>query len=349
MHGDDEPYGSVQRVEMFNKWPASPQITDNVGIMNRAATQDVRSPVWPVVSRVLHMSAAPSPRDQQVVDILDDWVDRDAPRLDADNDTFYDEAGPVIMDALWRPIANAVMSPVFGSLIGDLDNVRDLDGLEGESYVDKDLRTLLGDPVIGPFNLSYCGLGSLMPCVDSLWQAIHADRRHAHRAAGSGGPEPVAEDRRRRSASCRDCSRTRSPSPTGRRSSRCSSSTGRGSETALDTHEVDEAALRVRVHELHAHPVADVEPLLTTLDATLDRRVEDADPRALGRRAGHDAVELLADAARQETRGRSLPHHPLDLLRAVLLERAFRGERTELVLGVRNLLARRAPRGRGAG
>jgi acyl-homoserine lactone acylase PvdQ len=173
MHGDDEPYGSVQRVEMFNRWPAQPEITDNVGIMNRAATQDVRSPVWPIVSRVLHMSAAPSPRDQQVVDILDDWVDRDAPRLDADADTFYDEPGPVIMDAVWRPIADAVMSPVFGALIPDLDNVRNLDGLEGESYVDKDLRTLLGDPVTGPFNLRYCGLGSLMPCAASLWQAIH--------------------------------------------------------------------------------------------------------------------------------------------------------------------------------
>jgi acyl-homoserine lactone acylase PvdQ len=173
MHGDDEPYGSVHRVELFDRWPARAQITDNVGIMNRAATQDVRSPVWPVVSRVLHMSAAPSPRDQQVVDILDGWVARDAPRLDADADTFYDEPGPVIMDAVWRPIANAVMSSVFGAFIDDLDNVRHLDGLEGESYVDKDLRTLLGDPVKGPFNLSYCGLGSLMPCVASLWQAIH--------------------------------------------------------------------------------------------------------------------------------------------------------------------------------
>jgi hypothetical protein len=59
------------------------------------------------------------------------------------------------------------------SLTADLDNVRSLGGLEGESYVDKDLRTLLGDPVIGPFNLSYCGLGSLSVCSDSLWQAIH--------------------------------------------------------------------------------------------------------------------------------------------------------------------------------
>jgi len=173
MHGDDEPYGSVQRVEMFNRFPPQVQITDNVGIMNRAATQDVRSPVWPVVSRVLRTGTAPTPRDQQIVDLVDDWVGRDAPRLDADNDLLYDEAGPVIMDAIWRPIANAVMTPVFGPLLGDLDNVRSLGGLEGESYVDKDLRTLLGDPVVGPFNLSYCGNGALTACRDSLWQAIH--------------------------------------------------------------------------------------------------------------------------------------------------------------------------------
>src|SRR5262249_28752306 len=173
MHGDDEPYGSVQRVEMFNRFPPAVQITDDVGIMNRAATQDVRSPVWPVVSRVLRTGTALTPRDQQVVDILDDWVGRDAPRLDANADTFYDEPGPVIMDALWRPIASEVMSSVFGALLPDLDNVRSLGGLEGESYVDKDLRTLLGDPVIGRFNLSYCGSGSLPACAASLWQVVH--------------------------------------------------------------------------------------------------------------------------------------------------------------------------------
>ena len=189
MHGDDEPYGSVQRVEMFNRWPASPHITDNVGIMNRAATQDVRSPVWPVVSRVLHMGQAPSPLAQQVVALLDDWVGRDAPRLDADNDTFYDEAGPGIMDAVWRPIASAVMAPVFGPLLGDLDSVRSLGGLEGESYVDKDLRTLLGDPVVGRFNLSYCGAGSLPACETALWQAI--DQTATTLAAQQGQSDPT--------------------------------------------------------------------------------------------------------------------------------------------------------------
>jgi Penicillin amidase len=179
MHGDDEPFGSVHRIELFDQWPRHALLTDNVGIMNRAATEDVRSPVWPIVSRVLHTTGpAPSPRDQTVVDILDDWVSRDAPRLDADGDELYDEPGPVIMDELWRPIAEAVVAPVFGSLIPDLNAVRNLGSLSGESYVDKDLRTLLGDRAQDPFNLSYCGDGSLAECRRSLWDAVHlgADR-----------------------------------------------------------------------------------------------------------------------------------------------------------------------------
>jgi acyl-homoserine lactone acylase PvdQ len=174
MHGDDEPYGSVQRVELFNKWPANPVITDNVGIMNRAATEDVRSPVWPIVSKVLHGGPAPSARDAQVVALLDDWVRRDAPRLDADLDGTYDEAGPTIMDRTWKPIAEAVMAPRFGPLLEDLDDVRGLGGLSGESYVDKDLRTLLGRKVKGEFNLRYCGKGALKACRASLWGAIDA-------------------------------------------------------------------------------------------------------------------------------------------------------------------------------
>jgi acyl-homoserine lactone acylase PvdQ len=189
MHGDDEPYGSVHRVELFDRFPKKARITDNVGIMNRAATEDVRSPVWPVVSRVLRTGPAPNARDQKVVDLLDGWVNRDAPRLDANGDGFYDDAGPVIMDAAWRPIAEAVMTPVFGSLLAALDRVRGLGSLSGESYVDKDLRRLLGDPVAGPFHLRYCGNGSLSACRASLWNAI--DQTANQLAAQQGEPDPA--------------------------------------------------------------------------------------------------------------------------------------------------------------
>lgn len=172
MHGDDEPFGSIQGVELFDRFPRRVRLTDDVSIMNRAATEDVRSPVWPVISRVLRTGPAPSTRDRQVLDLLDDWVRRDAPRLDDDDDGLYDQAGPTIMDAVWTPIAEAVMRPVFGGLIDDLNAVRGLAATPGESYVDKDLRTLLRRPVRGRFNLHYCGGGSLRACRASLWRAI---------------------------------------------------------------------------------------------------------------------------------------------------------------------------------
>ena len=187
MHGDDAPFGSVHRVELFDQWPSHPTLADTVSVMNRAATEDVRSPVWPVVSRVLRSGAAPSALADRTVAVLEDWVARDAPRLDADLDGNYDDAGPVISDALWPTVAHAVMQPVYGSLTDDLDDVRSLDGAAGQSYVDKDLRTLLGDRVNGRFNLSYCGNGSLDACRASLWAVVE---QVAAELAAAQGPEP---------------------------------------------------------------------------------------------------------------------------------------------------------------
>ena len=189
MHGDDDPYGSVHRVELFDQFPQRVTLADDVSVMNRAATEDVRSPVWPVVSQVLHGGPAPSPLAAQVVTLLDDWVRRDAPVLDADNSGQYDDAGPTVMNALWNPIADAVMRPVFGDLTADLDSIRGLGGLSGESYVDKDLRTLLNGPVQGKFNLRYCGNGSLDACRASLWAVVD---QVATGLAAAQGPDPTA-------------------------------------------------------------------------------------------------------------------------------------------------------------
>ncbi len=177
MHGDGTPYGSIHRVQLFDQFPDKVDLAGVVSVMNRAATEDTRSPVWPVVSEVLHGAEAPSPLAAQVVEILDAWVADDAPRLDADNDGFYDNAGPAIMDALFQPLAAAVMRPVFGDLTNTLDlgsttNHTPSSAPEGASYLDKDLRTLLGKAVQGEFILSYCGAGDLLDCQDSLWQVV---------------------------------------------------------------------------------------------------------------------------------------------------------------------------------
>ncbi len=188
MHGDDEPYGSVQRVELFNRVPRKATLANIVGTMNRAATQDVRSPAWPSISKVLSTGKAPNARSAQVKAILDDWVRRDAPRLDANDDGTYDESGPAIMDALWLPVAKSVMRPRFGSLLGALDEVRSLGGLTGVSYVDKDLRRLLKRKERGKFHLRYCGKGKLARCRSSLWKAV--DKTSATLAKRLG-PDPA--------------------------------------------------------------------------------------------------------------------------------------------------------------
>ena len=99
-------------------------------------------------------------------------------------DALVDARSP---EAVLRPGAD-------GDLLDDVNSVRGLGGLAGESYVDKDLRTLLGDHVNGRFNLSYCGEGSLKR-VPRL-ALVHAAR--GRRPAGGAVRQPrsdhVAED-----------------------------------------------------------------------------------------------------------------------------------------------------------
>ena len=174
MHGDDEPYGSAQRVELFDKFPAPAQLTDVVGIMNRAATEDVRSPVWPVVSRVLRSGPAPSAREQQIVDLLDDWVRSRRAAPGRRRRPQVRRPGPGDLVDAWRPEARrgGHAPGVRRAARTTSDDVRGLGGQSGHSYVDKDLRTLLGRRVQGEFNLRYCGDGSLRACRESLWAAL---------------------------------------------------------------------------------------------------------------------------------------------------------------------------------
>lgn len=169
MHGDNNQYGSVHRVEGFDQWPDKVDLAGVVGVMNRSATEETWSSVWPVISAVLATGEAPSDLAANVVELLDAWVADDAPRLDADDDGNHDAAGPLLFDELIDPIADAVAEPVLGELIEAGVNLR---GIDAASHIDKDLRTLLGEPVEGPFAVAYCGAGDLEACQQSLWTVI---------------------------------------------------------------------------------------------------------------------------------------------------------------------------------
>ncbi|MEM9694574.1 MAG: penicillin acylase family protein, partial [Myxococcota bacterium] len=190
MHGDGTPYGSIHRVLLFDQFPERVDLAGVTAVMNRAATEDVRSPAWPAISDVLRGSDAPTPLAGAMIDILDEWVAEDAPQLDADDDGNYDTSAPTIMDALFPALVRAAMNPVYGELADAVDGVRSLGGNNGASLIDKDLRTLLGQEVEGPFNLRYCGGGDLEACRASLWQTV--DEVGQTLATEYGGEDPAA-------------------------------------------------------------------------------------------------------------------------------------------------------------
>jgi len=195
---DHWSYGSLQRVQMLShELGAKKQSPASVvAAMNTAATTDFRGlRIVPDLTAALQGTTAPSPRDAQLLDLLQRWGNRDAPRLDGNKDGKIDDPGAAIMDAGWPRIARAVMSPVLGPLVPKLEKLQPLDdpaNAQGSSYdsgwygyVDKDLRALLGKPVSGRFARQYCGAGVLAVCQASIWAALDAAGNTLAAAQGS--------------------------------------------------------------------------------------------------------------------------------------------------------------------
>lgn len=54
--------------------------------------------------------------------------------------------------------------------------------------MDKDLRTILGEPVEGKFTVRYCGAGNLKRCRSLLWGALN---QAGNELAARQGPNPA--------------------------------------------------------------------------------------------------------------------------------------------------------------
>ena len=193
-------YGSVQRVELFAVPRRRLALHELVGVMNRAATRDLRVvDVWPRIARVLSGGPAPDARTGQAAQLVTDWQRQGGSRLDRDLDGKIDAPGAAVLDAAWDRLANAVLRPVIGPLTGQLARVARRDdpaSSTGSSfgggwygYVDKDLRTLLGERVRGRYSHRYCGNGRRAACRRSLWRAL---KGAADRLAASQGGDPAA-------------------------------------------------------------------------------------------------------------------------------------------------------------
>ena len=168
----------------------------DVGIMNRAATQDLRAvKVWPVIEQVLAGGPAPSKLAEEAAGLVNRWVEEGASLYGKNQPR---NPGAAVMDAAWAPLAEAVLGPVLGELTGELKGIAAIDNPPNSAgssfdegwygYVYKDLRSELGLPVAQPYSRQYCGGGSLAACRASLWGVIQAA---AEQLSASQGSEPA--------------------------------------------------------------------------------------------------------------------------------------------------------------
>ncbi len=186
-------YGPVQRVQMYTGFKKHGMtLAKDVGVMNRAATQDLRAvSAWPTIEQVLAGGPAPSKLAEEAANMVSSWT--------AEGASLYGVNQPnapaaAVMDAVWTPIAQAVLGPVLGNLTSEFESIEGTDNppnsagssFDGgwEGYVYKDLRDELGLPVAQPYSRDYCGDGSLTACRASLWAAIQHAAEELESAQG---------------------------------------------------------------------------------------------------------------------------------------------------------------------
>jgi hypothetical protein len=192
---DNYYYGSVHRVQLYRRFTNGMHENNDVSIMNRAATEDLRAiEVWPIIRRVLDGGPPPSKLAAQAAGLIDRWRAGGASRLDRNLDGRIDDPGAAVMDTAWAEIATAVMRPVLGPLTNTLAQMIPISATPSfdpgwYGYVSKDLRSELGVKVRGPYSRHYCGNGRLKACRASLWAAIQAA---ATTLSATEGPNPAA-------------------------------------------------------------------------------------------------------------------------------------------------------------
>ena len=140
--------------------------------MNAGGTQDIRAiDTVPLLRKLLKGSEAPSPRAQQMLDLMVSWRNAGGSRLDLDLDGEIDDPGAAVMDGSWTNIANAFMKPRLGTQLDELATLFSRFDLPPSGqysgwyqYFDRDIKSLLGIRRPAPLRNSYCGKGKLKAC-----------------------------------------------------------------------------------------------------------------------------------------------------------------------------------------
>ncbi|HJP79875.1 MAG TPA: penicillin acylase family protein [Pseudonocardiaceae bacterium] len=178
--------------------------SDVVKAMEDAGVTDLRGEdVLPEILQVINSQPVTDPNQQKLVSELQQWQQAGSKIVETSqgSQTFTDAAAIQLMDAWWPLLVQAEFTPgmgqnLFNAMIGAIQiNESPSGGQTGPStgpvdanesishkgssfqfgwwgYVDKDLRSLLGDSVQGPLGAQYCGGGSLSACRTALLNSL---------------------------------------------------------------------------------------------------------------------------------------------------------------------------------
>jgi hypothetical protein len=165
--------GDVERHDVIDAM-ADAGTVDLRGQEDLALLLDALGPTAPVGS---------DPRAQEMRDRLAAWLATATHRRDRDHDGAYDDPqAPAIMDAWWPRLVHAMFDAASGDAVNSLAiTIEDTDrtnhlgsafnnGMYG--HVNKDLRRVLGQPVLDPWSRAYCGNGVLAACRAALWASL---------------------------------------------------------------------------------------------------------------------------------------------------------------------------------
>ena len=151
--------GAVGRIDLLDKnlarlvggdgkW----SLAEVTSAMNAGGTQDIRAiDTVPLLRKLLKGSEAPSPRAQQMLDLMVSWRNAGGSRLDLDLDGEIDDPGAAVMDGSWSNIADAFMTPRLGTQLDELATLVSRFDLPPSGqysgwyqYFDRDIKSLLG-------------------------------------------------------------------------------------------------------------------------------------------------------------------------------------------------------------
>ena len=103
---------------------------------------------------------------------------------------------------------------------------------------------------------------------------------------------------------------------------------------SVNSREVDESLLHVRVRQLHANPMPHVDALKTMHQSAFHGRIKKADPGAFGRCTRDNGIEPFPDSRFQQQCRCRFPDLPFHLLGCILLFRAVLCQRLQIIVAI---------------